>query len=498
MVSEKLLRRYVQALPRKRDSLRRGRQRLGEDPLIGRELRFEAHRLAGAAASYGFPDITEAAREVEIADDDTLQDKVDRLLDAIEGAIRCSSIMPRPPQLLLADGDDARRDAWKKSMTGPMQIYDTGDPKRFVELLEIDDLDVVVIGDVVGSETCAELLRRMRQSPRHRTTPVIVASQKPQRENLEHLLEMGIDCYLEVPTEPSLFRAAVDASVRRNAHLQRQARTDGLTAIANRAGYLEQTKRLASLARRNGMSIALALIDLDHFKRVNDTHGHLVGDEVLREFAELLQHTLRGTDVLGRWGGEEFAITLPDTNPAGARIALQKFREILKKRPLSSKKLAVTFSAGVTALDPYAALDQAIDAADELLYAAKSSGRDTILDAVPESPRRWKVALVDHDRDIAELVRDALQPEGFDVLHFHRWNELLHSKMCADLLIVDLQDAEVRLSGRPAPLKVPAMALTSTDEAEVIERAFAAGFDDHVSKPVRPRELIARLRRLID
>lgn len=498
MVSEKLLRRYVQALPRKRDSLRRGRQRLGQDPLIGRELRFEAHRLAGAAASYGFPDITEAAREVEVADDASLQDKVDVLLDAIESAIRHSSIMPRPPQLLLASGDDDHRAAWKASMTGAMQIYDTGDPDRFRELLEIDDLDVVVLGDLVGGEGCAALLRRMRRSPRHRMTPVIVVSEKPARDNHEHLLELGIDCYLEAPVEPSLFRAAVDASIRRNSYLQRQARTDGLTAIANRAGYLEQTKRLASLARRNGMSIALALIDLDHFKRVNDTHGHLVGDEVLREFAELLQHTLRGTDVLGRWGGEEFAITLPDTNPAGARIALKKFRDALKERALSSKKLTISFSAGVTELDPYAALDQAIDAADALLYAAKDSGRDVILDALPEEPRRWKVALVDQDLDIAELVRDALQPEGFDVLHFHRWNELVHSKMRADLLIIDLQDGEVRLSGRPAALDVPTMALTQTDEAGVIESAFAAGFDDHVSKPVRPRELVARLRRLID
>lgn len=498
MVSEKLLRRYVQALPRKRDSLRRGRQRLSQDPLIGRELRFEAHRLAGAAASYGFPDITEAARAVEIADDDSLKDKVDRLLDAIEAAIRHSSIMPRPPQVLLGQGDDERRAAWKKSMTGAMQVHDTGSSERFRELLELDDIDVIVLGDMIGGQVCSALLARMRRSPRHRNTPVIVVSEHPARERLERLLELGIDCYLEAPVESSLFRAAVDASIRRNAQMERQARTDGLTGIANRAGYLEQTKRLASLARRNGMNIALALIDLDHFKRVNDTHGHLVGDEVLREFAELLQHTLRGTDVLGRWGGEEFAITLPDTNPAGARIALEKFREALKARAISTKKLRISFSAGVTALDPYAALDQAIDAADELLYAAKDSGRDTILDAVPESPRRWKVALVDHDLDIAELVRDALQPEGFDVLHFHRWNELVHSKMRADLLIVDLQDGDLRLSGRPAPLKVPAMALTRTDEPEVIESAFKAGFDDHVSKPVRPRELVARLRRLID
>jgi diguanylate cyclase (GGDEF)-like protein len=129
---------------------------------------------------------------------------------------------------------------------------------------------------------------------------------------------------------------------------------------------------------RSGMSMALVLIDLDHFKRVNDTYGHQVGDQVLQAFAQAAQSALRETDIIGRWGGEEFVVLLPDTFPADrAMIAVERIQAILADAQLCPgvPSLRVSFSAGVAVPRTGESLDAMLERADRALYAAKEQGR---------------------------------------------------------------------------------------------------------------------------
>ncbi|OGB05979.1 MAG: hypothetical protein A3G29_11685 [Burkholderiales bacterium RIFCSPLOWO2_12_FULL_64_99] len=169
--------------------------------------------------------------------------------------------------------------------------------------------------------------------------------------------------------------------------IQILATRDELTGLFNRRHMLEVlTQHQKRLIRSGHHRFCLALLDIDHFKRINDTHGHGVGDEVLREFAATLQRALRDTDVLARWGGEEFLLLINDTSPDLAIIGVDRARELLAASPLLAHMpdLKVTFSAGLTGYDDVEELSTCIERADRALYRAKSEGRDrTVIDDAP-------------------------------------------------------------------------------------------------------------------
>lgn len=160
---------------------------------------------------------------------------------------------------------------------------------------------------------------------------------------------------------------------------------DALTGLFNRKHMQELLERERVRHMRTGQPFCVALIDLDHFKRINDTHGHQVGDEVLCSFAKAAQGTLRETDTMGRWGGEEFLVLMPDTALVpDAEVAMARLRTLLLTQGLAASQpaLRVTFSAGVAAHHVDHKVDQTVAQADQALYAAKGAGRNrTVLAA---------------------------------------------------------------------------------------------------------------------
>ncbi|MFW9616219.1 GGDEF domain-containing protein [Aquabacterium sp.] len=166
--------------------------------------------------------------------------------------------------------------------------------------------------------------------------------------------------------------------------IQILATRDELTGLFNRRHMMEVlTQHQKRLIRSGHHRFCLALLDIDHFKRINDTHGHGVGDEVLREFAATLQRALRDNDVFARWGGEEFLLLINDTSPELANIGLERARDMLASAPLLAHMpdLRVTFSAGLTGYDDVEELSICIERADQALYRAKAEGRNrTVID----------------------------------------------------------------------------------------------------------------------
>ncbi|HEX5365026.1 MAG TPA: GGDEF domain-containing protein [Gallionella sp.] len=158
------------------------------------------------------------------------------------------------------------------------------------------------------------------------------------------------------------------------------AMTDSLTGVPNRRSLMDQAER--ALARRSGKPLALFMIDVDHFKLINDTHGHPAGDEVLRQISRLLEERLRGGDVLGRYGGEEFCVIAPDTDTAGALMLAESLRATIAATPLitGSGELFVTVSIGISHCPPDARreLKDVLADADAALYNAKQTGRNKV------------------------------------------------------------------------------------------------------------------------
>ena len=158
--------------------------------------------------------------------------------------------------------------------------------------------------------------------------------------------------------------------------------TDELPGLANRREILHALDWLIGAARRSGRPLSVAVLDIDHFKRVNDAHGHPAGDEVIRRVAQLAVEVMRDQDLVGRLGGEEFVIAMPDTAVETARQACERLREALSVLPIllpTGKAVTVTLSTGVTQFASEDDRTQLIARADEALYWAKKQGRNRVL-----------------------------------------------------------------------------------------------------------------------
>ena len=156
---------------------------------------------------------------------------------------------------------------------------------------------------------------------------------------------------------------------------------DGLTGLYNHSATKEHLMREISRATRSESPLALAMIDLDFFKKVNDTYGHPVGDQVIRALSRLLQQRLRRGDIIGRYGGEEFVAILPGTTASAAAGVLEQIREVFSKirHRADEREFTSSFSAGVTELTPDQDNDALFRVADSALYEAKHKGRNCVV-----------------------------------------------------------------------------------------------------------------------
>ncbi|KFI05400.1 diguanylate cyclase [Massilia sp. BSC265] len=174
-----------------------------------------------------------------------------------------------------------------------------------------------------------------------------------------------------------------------DAEMARLATVDSLTGLPNRHAFLERAEHARQAALRLRQPLALAMMDIDHFKQINDRFGHATGDEALMVFARTARETLRGHETVGRLGGEEFAMVLPGADLGGALAAAERLRHAVREAVVitSGGNYTMTVSIGVVVLDPNETLGVALARADHALYAAKSGGRDRVEAGQPQQRR---------------------------------------------------------------------------------------------------------------
>jgi len=235
-----------------------------------------------------------------------------------------------------------------------------------------------------------EVLAELKSDPVLRDTPVVFLTAKTEQDDVNRGLAMGAHDYLRKPFEPSELAARVRAAIRvkhlqdelraRNAVLELMARTDPLTGLANRRHLSDHLRQTAALAMRQGTPVAVLMIDIDHFKAINDRLGHDAGDTVLRRVSMAIQSSVRACDSVGRWGGEEFLAVLPATSLSGAFEVGERVRAAVERGGRlddDDGSIGATVSVGCAAGDG-TDLDQLVRAADTALYAAKQAGRNQV------------------------------------------------------------------------------------------------------------------------
>ena len=232
-----------------------------------------------------------------------------------------------------------------------------------------------------GLELCA----RLREKPELREVPVLFLTSRSRPEDVARGLSLGSDDYLVKSLPLPELVTRVVSRVQRAHLLLREARSDTLTGLSNRRAIEETVATLAIEHWRTRQCLSLAIIDLDHFKRVNDTFGHTTGDVVLKRVAAHLGAGIRRSDRCGRWGGEEFLLVLPFTTEANAVQMIDRLCSELAATRIDAgleSPLTVTFSAGVAAGVPKDLSASAlIQAADAACYEAKRRGRNQVVAA---------------------------------------------------------------------------------------------------------------------
>jgi diguanylate cyclase len=172
-----------------------------------------------------------------------------------------------------------------------------------------------------------------------------------------------------------------------SAHFEAAALSDALTGVHSRRWLDETLPRLCDRHRFDGMPLTLGVVDVDHFKRINDQHGHPTGDQVLIQVARTLRGKLRPTDFVARFGGEEFVVIFPSTPLNGAKIAAERLREAIAKAEFKARDGSdlprVTISLGLSALGPDQDVAALLERADKCLYAAKNNGRNRVEATLP-------------------------------------------------------------------------------------------------------------------
>lgn len=235
-----------------------------------------------------------------------------------------------------------------------------------------------------------EICRRVRARSGQPYVYIMLLTANDKVGNLVEGLESGADDYLTKPFHPQELRARLRVGLRMldlesrlveaRESLRFKASHDSLTTIWNRGAIIEMLERELSRARRDGSSVGILLADIDHFKRVNDTRGHLVGDEVLRAVTGRLKGEVRSYDSVGRYGGEEFLILLPGCDNPKLTTKAEQLVKVVERSSIgtSTGTVAVTISVGGIASGdcPHAEVNKLLRAADTALYRAKVSGRN--------------------------------------------------------------------------------------------------------------------------
>lgn len=262
-------------------------------------------------------------------------------------------------------------------------VIESQSGRQALEILEQnpDAIDLILLDVIMPDMTGLEVLAQLKRNPLTEHIPVILVTANSEDNSVAQGLDLGAFDYIIKPYSLVVLLARVRAALRekeRQDLLEKWATTDPLTELMNRRHFFELAERELEQTKRSGRPLSFIMIDIDHFKQVNDEHGHLVGDAALIELAGLLKQQLRKVDFCGRYGGEEFVLCLPDTPAQGALEVAERIRIAVTHLQITppSPLLTFTISLGISQCRDDQKVEDILKRADAALYQAKAAGRN--------------------------------------------------------------------------------------------------------------------------
>ncbi|NNB30209.1 diguanylate cyclase [Pseudomonas fragi] len=310
----------------------------------------------------------------------------------LTGTLEASSLMEKievltcvaqyePYKVLIIDDSRAQALHAERLLNGAGIVTRTLiDPiQAMTELAEFQP-DLIILDMYMPGCTGTELAKVIRHNDRYVSVPIIYLSAEDDMDKQLDAMSEGGDDFLTKPIQPRHLITTVRNRAARARHLKARMVRDSLTGLYNHTHILQLLEDCTFHARRENRPLSFAMLDLDHFKHVNDGYGHPMGDRVIKSLALFLKQRLRKTDFIGRYGGEEFAIVMPDTDQESAHKVLNQIRQRFAEihYPAQPVDLSCSFSAGVVQMHGDADSLLMASQADEALYRAKNNGRNQV------------------------------------------------------------------------------------------------------------------------
>ncbi|GEM_PF-156208 len=484
-------------------------------------IRRVAHSLTASAAMFGFPRIVEAANDVQRSPDSELAERVSVLIDVLGAVVEEEP--SHTVQVLVAESDPDLADLLYFTLSTPNRTVRIARSaaeaeqilgKEPVSLIVLDlDLandqgagHVDVGGDGAparGMPAGQDVLLRLRSRTRTAFIPTIVLSNADTAALKMECLALGADAFFAKPFDPAELSSMVAVRLQRRAFIDSK---DPLTGLPDRVAFEETFERVRAAGASAEQPLSLALIDFDDFGQINELFGHAAGDRVLRRSADLIARSLRSSDVLARWQGQEFVALLPNATAEDADEILFRAQQSVRHERFtlpSGTDFRASFSAGISEVRPEDRLGDVLVRVRQFVEESKLIGPGRI--HRPEhgiDQPQQTVLVVEDDRLVARLLRQRLEREGYAVIHCSSGSEgwKVAQEQTADLVLLDVRLPGVngfellqRLRTMPTYARCPIIMLTGMGSEGDIEQGFALGADDYLIKPFSPVELMARV-----
>ena len=262
-----------------------------------------------------------------------------------------------------------------------MIVRSVSEPLKLVEALNDFDPDLILMDLYMPECNGTELSRVIRQMDGLISIPIVYLASENDFNTQPEAMSLQGDDFLVKPIAPSFLVSAITSRVTRARALRSLMIHDGLTGLLNHTAIKEELAREVVRSSRLKTSLSFAMVDIDYFKKVNDTYGHAAGDRVLKSLARLLKQRLRETDIVGRYGGEEFAVIMNDTDAMSAAKVVDEIRNVFSRLLHLShdEEFSVNFSCGIADLAHFQDAVSLCEAADQALYQAKQRGRNKVV-----------------------------------------------------------------------------------------------------------------------